>query len=51
MLAASGAPALATSSAGIAFTLGYPDGRRIPRAEMLEMVRRIATEGPSPSRR
>lgn len=37
-----GFPAIATSSAGIAFSLGYPDGQRIPPAEMIEMVRRIA---------
>lgn len=35
--------ALATTSAGIAFTLGYPDGERIPREEMVAAVRRIAT--------
>jgi 2-methylisocitrate lyase-like PEP mutase family enzyme len=37
-----GYPAIATSSAGVAFALGYPDGQRISRAEMLDMVRRIA---------
>jgi 2-methylisocitrate lyase-like PEP mutase family enzyme len=35
--------AIATTSAGIAFTLGYPDGQRISREEMLGAVRRIAT--------
>jgi 2-methylisocitrate lyase-like PEP mutase family enzyme len=34
--------AIATTSAGIAFTLGYPDGQRISRQEMLAVVRRIA---------
>jgi 2-methylisocitrate lyase-like PEP mutase family enzyme len=34
--------AIATTSAGIAFTLGYPDGQRISRAEMLAVVGRIA---------
>jgi 2-methylisocitrate lyase-like PEP mutase family enzyme len=34
--------AMATTSAGIAFTLGYPDGQRISREEMLRVVRRIA---------
>jgi 2-methylisocitrate lyase-like PEP mutase family enzyme len=34
--------AIATTSAGIAFTLGYPDGQRISREQMLEVVRRIA---------
>jgi 2-methylisocitrate lyase-like PEP mutase family enzyme len=38
-----GCRALATSSAGIAAVLGYPDGERIPSAEMLDVVRRIAT--------
>jgi 2-methylisocitrate lyase-like PEP mutase family enzyme len=42
LIAAAGAPAIATSSAGVAFALGYPDGQRISRAEMLDMVRRIA---------
>src|SRR5256712_10526437 len=37
-----GFPAVATSSAGVAHVLGYPDGERITRAEMLDMVRRIA---------
>ncbi len=35
--------AIATTSAGVAFSLGYPDGQRISRAEMLEAVRRIAS--------
>jgi len=34
--------AIATTSAGVAFSLGYPDGQRISRREMLEAVRRIA---------
>jgi 2-methylisocitrate lyase-like PEP mutase family enzyme len=37
-----GFPAIATTSAGIANALGYPDGQRIPRSEMLDMVARIA---------
>ena len=37
-----GYPAIATSSAGVAFALGYPDGQRISRDEMLEVVGRIA---------
>jgi 2-methylisocitrate lyase-like PEP mutase family enzyme len=37
-----GFPALATTSSGIANSLGYPDGQRISRAEMLEVVERIA---------
>src|SRR5437879_13767924 len=35
-------PAIATSSAGIAFSLGYADGQRISRDQMLEVVERIA---------
>lgn len=37
-----GFSAVATTSAGIAFTLGYPDGQRISREEMLAVVGRIA---------
>jgi 2-methylisocitrate lyase-like PEP mutase family enzyme len=37
-----GFPAIGTTSAGVAFTLGYPDGQKIPRREMLAVVRRIA---------
>lgn len=37
-----GYPAIATSSAGVAFALGYPDGQRITRDEMLDVVSRIA---------
>jgi 2-methylisocitrate lyase-like PEP mutase family enzyme len=37
----SGFGAIATTSAGIAFTLGYPDGQRISRQEMLAAVGRI----------
>jgi len=37
-----GYPAIATSSAGVAFSLGYPDGQRISRDQMLEVVGRIA---------
>ena len=37
-----GFPAIATTSAGIAFSLGYPDGQRIPREEMMARIRRIA---------
>src|SRR5579862_9767420 len=38
----SGFPAIGTSSAGVAFSLGYPDGEKISRDEMLGIVRRIA---------
>jgi 2-methylisocitrate lyase-like PEP mutase family enzyme len=37
-----GFPAIGTTSAGVAFSLGYPDGQKIPRGEMLAVVRRIA---------
>src|SRR5213082_3199893 len=37
-----GFAAIATTSAGIAFTLGYPDGERVSRQEMLTAVGRIA---------
>jgi 2-methylisocitrate lyase-like PEP mutase family enzyme len=37
-----GFPAVATTSAGIAYSLGYPDGQRIPREEMLARIGRIA---------
>jgi 2-methylisocitrate lyase-like PEP mutase family enzyme len=37
-----GARAIATSSAGIAFSLGYADGQYISCPEMVESVRRIA---------
>jgi 2-methylisocitrate lyase-like PEP mutase family enzyme len=37
-----GFPAVGTSSAGVAFALGYPDGQKISRGEMLAVVNRIA---------
>jgi 2-methylisocitrate lyase-like PEP mutase family enzyme len=37
-----GFPALGTSSAGVAFALGYPDGEFVSAAEMLAVVERIA---------
>ena len=36
-----GFPAIATTSAGIAFSLGHPDGERIPREEMMARIGRI----------
>ncbi len=36
-----GFPAIATSSAAVANSLGYPDGEKISRDEMLEVVARI----------
>ncbi|MGO8815226.1 MAG: isocitrate lyase/phosphoenolpyruvate mutase family protein [Terriglobia bacterium] len=37
-----GFPAVATSSAAVANSWGYPDGQRISRADMLSVVERIA---------
>ncbi len=37
-----GFPALATTSSGIAFSLGYPDGEKISRETMLDVCGRIA---------
>jgi 2-methylisocitrate lyase-like PEP mutase family enzyme len=37
-----GYPAIATTSAGIAFSMGYKDGQHISRKEMLGVVSRIA---------
>jgi len=37
-----GFSAIATTSAGIAFSLGYPDGQHIPRDEMFARIARIA---------
>src|SRR5271155_2815438 len=42
MIEAEGFPAAATGSAGVAAVLGYPDGERIPRREMMFMVARMA---------
>src|SRR6188768_4564249 len=39
---AEGFPAIATSSAGVAAALGYPDGGIVPTREMIEAVARIA---------
>ncbi|HYM39721.1 MAG TPA: isocitrate lyase/phosphoenolpyruvate mutase family protein [Thermoplasmata archaeon] len=37
-----GFPAIATSSAALAASLGYPDGERIPKKELFSVIRRIA---------
>src|SRR5207244_7597341 len=39
-----GAAAIATTSAGVAFTLGYPDGQKISREEMMAAVARVAAK-------
>ena len=41
MVEKAGAPAIATSSAGVAFAAGFPDGQRISAERMLEAVARI----------
>lgn len=41
MFEVAGAQAVGTSSAGLAFARGYPDGERIPRDEMIDVVRRM----------
>ena len=43
-----GCRALATTSSGVAASLGYPDGERIPAAEMLAAVTRIAAAADLP---
>src|SRR2546422_3548720 len=43
-----GFAAIATSSAGVAWALGYADGERISRGEMLVVVRRIASSASVP---
>ena len=42
MVQEAGFPAVASTSAGVAAVLGYPDGQRIPMHEMLEFVGRMA---------
>src|SRR5262245_11509724 len=42
LIEAAGFPAIATTSSGIAFSLGYPDGERIARDVMLSVCGRIA---------
>jgi len=37
-----GGRAIATTSAGVAFSVGYPDGEAIPRDEMIAAIARIA---------
>ena len=39
---AEGFPAIATTSAGVAAALGYPDGGIVPTHEMIEAIARIA---------
>jgi 2-methylisocitrate lyase-like PEP mutase family enzyme len=44
ILEEAGVAAIATTSAGIAFALGYPDGEKITREEMLAVVARISAK-------
>jgi 2-methylisocitrate lyase-like PEP mutase family enzyme len=44
ILEEAGVAAIATTSAGIAFVLGYPDGEKISRQEMFATVARIAAK-------
>ncbi len=39
---AAGFAAIATTSAGVSYAIGYPDGELIPRDEMIAAVDRIA---------
>jgi 2-methylisocitrate lyase-like PEP mutase family enzyme len=48
VIEAAGFAAIATSSAGVAWALGYPDGERVSRREMLTVVRRIARHVQAP---
>ncbi|MGH7916790.1 MAG: isocitrate lyase/PEP mutase family protein [Candidatus Binataceae bacterium] len=42
IFAAAGFRAIATTSAGVSYSLGYPDGQVVPRDEMIAAVSRIA---------
>ena len=42
LIEAEGFPAIATTSAGVAASLGYPDGGIVPANEMIEAIARIA---------
>ncbi len=48
ILVDAGFPAIGTTSSGVSMSLGYPDGERIGRDEMLAAVRRIAGSVPVP---
>jgi 2-methylisocitrate lyase-like PEP mutase family enzyme len=48
MMAEAGFSAIATTSAGIAFAMGLPDGQRISRDRMLESVAQIVAAVPVP---
>ncbi len=42
LFAQAGAPAVATTSAGLAWSQGYRDGEQLPRADLFRLLRRIA---------
>lgn len=42
VLEAAGCPAIATTSAGVAWSYGVPEGQQLTRAQMVEVVARIA---------
>jgi 2-methylisocitrate lyase-like PEP mutase family enzyme len=48
LMAAAGFPVIATTSAGIAFARGCPDGERLGRAAMLDSVAAIVMRSPVP---
>src|SRR5262249_60891026 len=41
VIEAAGAPAIATTSAGVSWSLGRPDGQNLGRDEMLQAIRQI----------
>jgi 2-methylisocitrate lyase-like PEP mutase family enzyme len=45
---AAGFPAIATTSAGVANALGYPDGQKVPWQEMLHQIAKIAAAVQAP---
>lgn len=48
MLAGLGFPAIATTSGGVAWSLGYADGEQLPFAEVLGAIQRIVRVAPVP---
>jgi len=48
IIAEAGFPAIATTSAGVAFALGLPDGERMDRDAMLAAIRPIVARSPVP---
>ena len=48
VFAEAGCKAVATTSAGVAWSLGYPDGERLPWPEFLDATRRTARACPVP---